>query len=98
PPTPTLFPYTTLFRSPTSRPASRQPSRQVSPTLSAENSAQGNRTLHSETPPVRRATVTPAQWSKGGLDGMVSPLRRGRIQLPARSEEHTSELQSRGHL
>src|SRR2546429_671933 len=62
-----------------------QPRKPVSPTPSPENSAQGNPTPHSETPPVRRATVTPAQWSKGGLDGMVSPFRRGRIQLPVRA-------------
>src|SRR5437870_8884830 len=35
-----------------------------------------------------------ARWNYGRLHG----LERRRLQLAVRSEEHTSELQSRGHL
>src|SRR5437870_10482143 len=61
PPTSTLFPYTTLFRSPSA------PSCRASPPTRAESRARG---------------------SRGRRSG---PRLR-------RSEEHTSELQSRGHL
>src|SRR3989442_4463702 len=70
PPRSTLFPYTTLFRSPRSR---STPSRWDAP-----------RKPDSRDPFVARARAT-----KGSpLSGL-----RG-----ARSEEHTSELQSRPHL
>src|SRR5258707_6403752 len=59
PPRSTLFPYTTLFRSPSDRPA-------------------------------RSAALV-------GTSSPV-PLRRRRRQRPRRSEEHTSELQSRQYL
>src|SRR5436305_98111 len=59
PPRSTLFPYTTLFRSPR-RCASRPP--------------------HPASPPGPRATAFQVSW------------------WTARSEEHTSELQSRPHL
>ena len=32
-----------------------------------------------------RATPAPSQCNRGGLEGMVSPLRRGSTQLPVRS-------------
>src|SRR5437870_9054822 len=57
PPTSTLFPYTTLFRS--------------------------------STDPGRRA-----RWSSCARGPRTAPPTAG----PGRSEEHTSELQSRGHL
>src|SRR2546429_7283942 len=59
PPRSTLFPYTTLFRSP--------------------NSIGGRRSA-------REFPLASAAWRSGGPLG------------PARSEEHTSELQSRLHL
>src|SRR3712207_7162249 len=68
PPRSTLFPYTTLFRSPRGPPA---PS-------STAGSAAGHRC-----PPGRRANAAPA-----------AP----RADRSPRSEEHTSELQSRQYL
>src|SRR5437660_5271721 len=62
PPRSTLFPYTTLFRSPTTRTRARAKS------------------------------GSPVIWARGDRSGST----RGRAS--ARSEEHTSELQSRGHL
>src|SRR2546422_7745718 len=64
PPRSTLFPYTTLFRSPLKSPLV-----------------------------MTRATTPPAARSKSARDvGSTLPCAR------ARSEEHTSELQSRLHL
>src|SRR5690625_7155974 len=69
PPTPLLFPYTTLFRSAALRGAQRRPARTPS-----------------------RGACPPAETSapRGGGPG---PTR-----CSGRSEEHTSELQSRGQL
>src|SRR3712207_8526646 len=74
PPRSTLFPYTTLFRSPEERHeviAQRAPSTE-------------NRT---------GAALRPGP--QGGQPGLPRRLRAGRA---ARSEEHTSELQSRQYL
>src|SRR5437870_9679280 len=68
PPSSPLFPYTTLFRSPSSGAASRTPPFSAPPMPSSS-----------------RRTGTSAAPSAARSD-----LRR--------SEEHTSELQSRGHL
>src|SRR2546429_3608841 len=75
PPRSTLFPYTTLFRSP----QHREPGlRAREPTI--------------ETPPAR-ATVP------GRVDGGLAADGGARPHgLAVRSEEHTSELQSRLHL
>src|SRR5439155_22983499 len=62
PPTSTLFPYTTLFRS----------------------------------SPSRRDTGRPPRLRIGSVDS--NPGRSPRAPRRPRSEEHTSELQSRGHL
>src|SRR5439155_26657138 len=67
PPRSTLFPYTTLFRSP---PIARC---SVSCFTSSASTAKGNS---------RSASYA---WARA-------------IAAPSRSEEHTSELQSRGHL
>src|SRR2546422_6767591 len=67
PPRSTLFPYTTLFRSPTPRPA-----RRCRP--------------HCSRPIPKSAAPRPKRW------GRIHDAR------PRRSEEHTSELQSRLHL
>src|SRR2546422_3684843 len=61
PPRSTLFPYTTLFRSPPARPRADRP--------------------------------PPAQFRRGGRGARPRVPRHAR-----RSEEHTSELQSRLHL
>src|SRR3712207_8815451 len=69
PPRSTLFPYTTLFRSPNRRESRRRCSR-----------------------------ATGARCSRGP-PSTVLPPRRSRVAAgAARSEEHTSELQSRQYL
>src|SRR2546422_6339693 len=67
PPRSTLFPYTTLFRSPAR-------SRDVA------------------APAARRASGPPA------VAPLAARCRDPGLRLPRRSEEHTSELQSRLHL
>src|SRR2546429_2809115 len=68
PPRSTLFPYTTLFRSP------------------------DNFFAETEQVAFCAAHVVP------GIDFSNDPLLAGRIHSYVRSEEHTSELQSRLHL
>src|SRR5436305_8329268 len=77
PPPPTLFPYTTLFRSNRAR------------TVGSLNAASAKRPMN-----LLKSTGT-----IGGLTMVPVDLRRfmGRL-AEARSEEHTSELQSRPHL
>src|SRR3712207_7765522 len=81
PPRSTLFPYTTLFRSPESaarraraaRPAARRPHPRAHGPAATASAAR-------RTAPPRRARTSP------------------RPRRPPRSEEHTSELQSRQYL
>src|SRR3712207_8084499 len=73
PPRSTLFPYTTLFRSPAAVPVRRR--RQQEPAVRDG----GERQQH-----------------PGVLDTGAPPA--GRAELLRRSEEHTSELQSRQYL
>src|SRR3712207_7720971 len=85
PPRSTLFPYTTLFRS------------QVSwhPTLQRSRSVTG-------VGPHRRAWAVPpsARDARGRrpTSSLARPPELGRHRSAARSEEHTSELQSRQYL
>src|SRR5947209_15605845 len=72
PPRPTLFPYTTLFRS--------------SPLLS--------RASH----PVAGWLVSPCRLRGGSVAGMRRPACAIAVRCTRRSEEHTSELQSRQYL
>src|SRR5207253_10528012 len=78
PPRPTLFPYTTLFRSPRARPGASGARREER---------------------VRVARPCP-RGLRRRLQGREPRRRRGGHHRAARnrSEEHTSELQSRGHL
>src|SRR2546422_4951210 len=78
PPRSTLFPYTTLFRSPY---ASRTRGRATRPGTPARRAA--------------GSTDHAALWS--GSPGRLKDRRRPSSAAP-RSEEHTSELQSRLHL
>src|SRR3712207_8217988 len=78
PPRSTLFPYTTLFRSPY---------------------------FTQHTPPALVATLPPMvdQGELAGSGGYHRPCsaqaaRRSSLTTPGRSEEHTSELQSRHYL
>src|SRR2546429_6563511 len=70
PPRSTLFPYTTLFRSP------------------------GRHALRSDEEGAGHPAAGPRDRHGGGRRRLVRPLSAG----PGRSEEHTSELQSRLHL
>src|SRR3712207_7645683 len=74
PPRSTLFPYTTLFRSPA-----------ISPTATSTSTA--------ATGP-ERAPSRPIRRSGGGFSLSHRDGKPGRL----RSEEHTSELQSRQYL
>src|SRR3712207_7792293 len=84
PPRSTLFPYTTLFRSPSATPvcvrvACRKPPR--SPCPCVQNGVPASRAAHGDT---------------GENHG--DRCRRTAVCEQIRSEEHTSELQSRQYL
>src|SRR3712207_8986189 len=81
PPRSTLFPYTTLFRSPRGAAAHE---RRLAVRAGAQGDVRGGDLLLADVP-------GPRAPRRGGRSG---PHRRRR----ARSEEHTSELQSRQYL
>src|SRR5439155_27391254 len=90
PPSSTLFPYTTLFRSHGSAP---------------EVARKGNFWFCQRPHFWQFSAVGPGTWttSGSGVSGASSVSCFGVRRLPilhplSRSEEHTSELQSRGHL
>src|SRR3712207_9220106 len=94
PPRSTLFPYTTLFRSLYVRAIAGEVTF-ISSVLRREHGgrAQNDRASH------------PPMLSRGrfGIAGQIRQRRaedclHGRVLEPARSEEHTSELQSRQYL
>src|SRR5690349_23963002 len=74
PPRPTLFPYTTLFRS------------QARPTTRTPSARRGPRLMVASIPPSSTSPTTPYERDLAGC------------WPPSRSEEHTSELQSRRDL
>src|SRR3712207_7222843 len=80
PPRSTLFPYTTLFRSPRGGPSSPAPS--------------GGSRRRPAAWPLRRSRARTRSGSRGRHG---HPAKVGRVGQP-RSEEHTSELQSRQYL
>src|SRR5207253_9328067 len=98
PPTSTLFPYTTLFRSNPSNFANIKPARRPEP----------------KPPSLPQHRPAPRSGQRGGVSApspasspsneslSTSPQSSSRSSVsplhPGRSEEHTSELQSRGHL
>src|SRR5207253_10287057 len=86
PPVPTRFPYTTLFRSPDL--AAERPARHGG---AAEPLAQGAAGARAR----RRVGREGSHLQLGSVGIAV-----GRLEVAAftRSEEHTAELQSRGHL
>src|SRR5437870_5018477 len=92
PPTPTLFPYTTLFRSHTGR-GGKAPARSAHVQFRQPLSMQGRLVSLFA---VESRTV---RWPAADL---CDRSRCDRVEASgkyfARSEEHTSELQSRGHL
>src|SRR5205807_9737423 len=86
PPTPTPFPYTTLFRS--AAPASKRLFRWLD--------ARGGRScVRANSGCVKAPTKPRGQIARaGGAAGGAEPLPTARDAAPVRSEEHTSELQS----
>src|SRR2546422_1369963 len=80
PPRSTLFPYTTLFRSPPRRTVPRRDRRRPRPHPRRGDTPAGGCGLGT--------AANPATFAGGGRQG----------RSPHRSEEHTSELQSRLHL
>src|SRR3712207_7830826 len=104
PPRSTLFPYTTLFRSPRSRSGAREPS----PVSSRLNPQAGlvrkydtavlvEETLERVVGEEHRA-VEVHEVEEAGELGRRGDAERGLHHAPDRSEEHTSELQSRQYL
>src|SRR3712207_7739973 len=85
PPRSTLFPYTTLFRSPSRRPA--RPPAGSSPDRSFR------RPFQNLSPPQIAEVAAVASVEAGDV-----PLRDLQPVAGPRSEEHTSELQSRQYL
>src|SRR5205085_5694998 len=96
PPPPTLFPYTTLFRSatkteaaaPAPQPAPATPQPTVTLAAGAPIPAQGV-ALWLAADDAQPGKL--ASWSNGAVAGMTA-------KADARSEEHTSELQSQSNL
>src|SRR5207253_11246609 len=86
PPSSTLFPYTTLFRS--------------ERTLSGLQRSQFHRTYRCQRKRLLAGTSMrfAHQSDTSGPEQRSSSGRHARVLRPQRSEEHTSELQSRGHL
>src|SRR3712207_7499771 len=82
PPRSALFPYTTLFRSLVPVPAHRRAPAAAAPAAPHPPAAH------------RRAAAALA----GPVAGLQARPPRGRRRRPGRSEEHTSELQSRQYL
>src|SRR3712207_8901524 len=85
PPRATLFPYTTLFRSPGD---DGDRSRPDPPGPSPAPALRRGRDDHADGAPVHRHAVRAA----------AQPRMAARAAAPQRSEEHTSELQSRQYL
>src|SRR3712207_8734853 len=86
PPRSTLFPYTTLFRSP--------PADAAGPQLGTDRTGPLIRQIKKQ----MRVFVALLFLLVGSLGIAGYILSNQRFYLPARSEEHTSELQSRQYL
>src|SRR5207253_6024937 len=92
PPPPPRSPYTTLFRSPDSWPAGAgEPAKKwsISDSISRRKSSIKS--------PVRRDRAPDGPCLLHGIRNMCHLLSTS-SDSSSRSEEHTSELQSRGHL
>src|SRR5207253_5293928 len=91
PPIPTLFPYTTLFRS------NNYTSAKSWKAVDACGNTSGTVT---QTITVRDTTAPTigGQGSNATIECPASPSFTAPTASDTRSEEHTSELQSRGHL
>src|SRR5437870_9139660 len=82
PPRSTLFPYTTLFRSSAEKPQIKMLRVRLRATAASARSACANQ----------------AAQKCGRNSASSSASETSNASGPIRSEEHTSELQSRGHL
>src|SRR3712207_8353523 len=92
PPRSTLFPYTTLFRS---------GPHHGGPELAAEDPVSGQDGEHRSEARARSGAVRgsdPVSAMSQEARRRVAPKATYRLQFTARSEEHTSELQSRQYL
>src|SRR5205814_8090644 len=85
PPSPTLFPYTTLFRSP------------ARPLLWSLTRWERRRQRHLP-PSLRRGTRSPRLQGRADTSQQWRRRSSSRSTTDRRSEEHTSELQSLRHL
>src|SRR3712207_7532987 len=91
PPRSTLFPYTTLFRSTVPANSGPAPTTSDSPTTTdTPPTTTTNPPTTTTTPPTTTTTTTTGTPIRPGFEGGPDPLPR--------SEEHTSELQSRQYL
>src|SRR5688572_32011227 len=90
PPRSTLFPYTTLFRSPPS-------GDQLAPSHRATLS-KGTPPALAKLPPAKSAGPPPSSKVVKDSTAPVTPPPTGLQLEPFRSEEHTSELQSQSNL
>src|SRR3712207_8370778 len=91
PPRSTLFPYTTLFRSPAPRRPPGVPAAGAAP-ASAPHRPGGRQA-------VDRPGAAPSESpSSRPIATATSAVPTSTTVIPARSEEHTSELQSRQYL
>src|SRR5207253_11262445 len=91
---PTLFPYTTLFRSE----AFDYPYRQIADILRVTEANVRQLIITRARKHVRSERHAECKRAKATSHG-VHQRRSGRKwEMSSRSEEHTSELQSRGHL
>src|SRR5207302_9905147 len=97
PPTPTHFPYTTLFRS--NPEALRKEFSQASPNAKV-NLQQLLETLASTVSEDddRRAPLLMKAAEHMAIRFALERYQKGEVKVNARSEEHTSELQSRENL
>src|SRR5207253_7954467 len=93
PPTSTLFPYTTLFRSEHAW---------ADLTVSVQAGCTIQRLQETLSQHGQRLALDPLWPEKATVGGVLSTNDSGALRLRfgalRRSEEHTSELQSRGHL
>src|SRR2546429_2208691 len=94
PPRSTLFPYTTLFRSAFRRREGRSGRSQTSMSFPTHRPRRLRRTE------ALRSVVRETRLTTAGLiyPMFVCPGKNVRLEVASRSEEHTSELQSRLHL
>src|SRR5207253_4793824 len=95
PPAPPPFPYTTLFRSIAQPRAERLACLQVFVRHRAERR---QLVLHRVEHVARARELRPEPVAQRQRDLLVPHLREASARAVVRSEEHTSELQSRGHL